>query len=655
MVAAKARQARHRRSLPPSSHLLCSVVTMIYRLAMVCILALAGCAPPVGINYVDTSAGYRSLTASALSGDTLTATSKHVLNREGMSELFQEDPEEALKRLHASLAKRMGNRRLFALSELSFLHGQRTKDRSYFLASAIYAYALLFPEVSVAPLARSDPRLRLTYDFYNSALSEALAVPSANEDSEATEVVIEPGKRPLPFGSIDITANPADFYWVGHGLYRFVPAAKLEVRGLRNRYRRPGIGAPLAASLYTYKTSTTSVAGAERIPPRLKVPVTALLRIQRPRASLLSGMMQGKLSLYTADAESQVTINDRHEPLEFEGTAALAYTLEGAMVWDFELAGFLSAGLLQEMIPKDRAQDGLFFMKPFDPNKIPLVLVHGTASSPGTWAEMINELDADPKIRDHYQVWLFIYTTGNPIAYSGARLRTALRNVVKEMDPRGQYPALQRMVVVGHSQGGLLTKLTAIDSGAKFWDGISETPFEELKVDPEAKNLLRDALFYKPLPFVKRVVFISTPQRGSFLATGWVTDIAGYFVKLPGGLLRRSFDALVQSPDIKLIQKLNKPPTSVHNMSPHNPFIQKLATIPVSPGIKAHSIIAVQGNGPPEEGSDGVVKYQSAHIDGVESELVVRSGHSSHRQPASIEEMRRILYEHHGTATTQSR
>jgi hypothetical protein len=45
-------------------------------------------------------------------------------------------------------------------------------------------------------------------------------------------------------------------------------------------------------------------------------------------------------------------------------------------------------------------------------------------------------------------------------------------------------------------------------------------------------------------------------------------------------------------------------------------------------GVHAHSIIAVQGTGPIEDGDDGVVKYSSAHIDGVESELVIRSGHS---------------------------
>jgi hypothetical protein len=40
------------------------------------------------------------------------------------------------------------------------------------------------------------------------------------------------------------------------------------------------------------------------------------------------------------------------------------------------------------------------------------------------------------------------------------------------------------------------------------------------------------------------------------------------------------------------------------------------------------------------------VAYESAHIDGVESEKVVRSPHSTQGHPETIEEVRRILREH---------
>jgi hypothetical protein len=86
-------------------------------------------------------------------------------------------------------------------------------------------------------------------------------------------------------------------------------------------------------------------------------------------------------------------------------------------------------------------------------------------------------------------------------------------------------------------------------------------------------------------------------------------------------------------------------PTSIKNMNPNNRFIKVLSAIPIADGVVAHSIIPVQGDGPPEEGDDGVVKYMSAHIDGVVSEKIVRSSHSTQGHPETIQEIKRILYE----------
>ena len=103
---------------------------------------------------------------------------------------------------------------------------------------------------------------------------------------------------------------------------------------------------------------------------------------------------------------------------------------------------------------------------------IPVVLVHGTASSPARWAEMANELLGDPEIGSRYQIWGFIYNSGNPIALSAMRLRESLIAFRKDIDPEGKDPALDEMVVIGHSQGGLLTKMTVVDSGTRFWDNF---------------------------------------------------------------------------------------------------------------------------------------------------------------------------------------
>ena len=460
---------------------------------------------------------------------------------------------------------------------------------------------------------------------------------------DGEEVVLASGRHPLPFGTLEIEFASADFTWAGHHLDHFLPSANLAVRGLRNRYRQAGIGAPLAASLAG--TASVSGAGSNRIPLRLKVPVTAFLRLEAPRAGLTSGALRGRLELYALDQTETVTINGQERPLEFQPSAALAYTLEGSQIYGFELGGFLKQAL-RSYIPQGRAEDGLFFMQPPRLDRIPVVLVHGTASSPARWAELINEVEGDPLLRQRYQIWLFIYETGNPVGYSGGRLRQALQHVMQELDPEGKAPALQRMVVIGHSQGGLLTKLTVIDSGTRFWDNISKTPFDQLTMEPETRELLRNSLFFTPLPFVKRVIFISTPHRGSYQAALRPARLASWLVSLPGDLTKQALTVLTQNQDKLLTQSLEKLPTSIDNMDPSNRFIKTLATIPVADGITAHSIIAVQGDGPPQAGGDGVVKYESAHIEGVASELVVRFGHSVQGHPQAIEEVRRILREH---------
>jgi pimeloyl-ACP methyl ester carboxylesterase len=276
-----------------------------------------------------------------------------------------------------------------------------------------------------------------------------------------------------------------------------------------------------------------------------------------------------------------------------------------------------------------------------------VVFVHGTASSPARWADMVNDLDNDPVIHQHFQIWVFTYDSGNPIAYSAMLLRRALTQAVERFDPEGRDACLRDMVVIGHSQGGLLTKMTVIDSGSRFWDNLSSTPFEQASMSEQTRALLQEGLFVKPLPFVKRVIFIATPHRGSYLAgPGIVRRLAARLISMPSSLVLATADLVKIRNGARDEFSLERVPTSIDNMSPGQPFIRTLAAIPVAPGVAAHSIIAVEGNGPKEEGGDGVVKYTSAHIDGVESELVVNSSHSCQSNPDTINEVQRILRLH---------
>jgi len=383
-----------------------------------------------------------------------------------------------------------------------------------------------------------------------------------------------------------LTVEPSQFLWGGYRFIRFIPVGEFVVRGLSNRYRQAGVGAALAAEV---------------------------------------------------EPVGSVQVGDRDVPLELEATAALAYTLEGALIWDFEIAGFRLAD------PAKILGDGLVMMHPYRKGRMPVIFVHGTASSPARWAEMINELMHDSSAGGRFQFWFFQYNTGQPILYSAMLLRRALRTVIAEMDPTGEDDALRRMVVIGHSQGGLLTKLLTINSGDRFWQNVTEEPFEEVEMAAEPRALLQEAMFFEPVPNVARVIFVATPHRGSFRATGFALNLIRRLVNLPGTLTSQFQDLLKGQTFSHL--GMSQLPTSVDNMSPGHPFVRALNDLPIDSRIKAHSIIAVLGESPFTGKTDGVVAYESAHIEGVESEKVVHSSHSTQSHPETIEEVRRILAE----------
>ena len=277
-----------------------------------------------------------------------------------------------------------------------------------YLASAVYAWSLLYPGdgkgIQIPP---TDPRFRLAYDIYNQGVAQGLAAPS---DAEENEVHLKAGNYKLPFGTLQISLDESEMSWGGYPLDRFISTTALEVDGLRNRYHKSGIGVPLAASLAKTPPSGKKLVGSERLGPHTKVPVTALLRFENARASLSKGKIQARIEVYAADETSTVTIDGQKQPLESDPTATLAYQLNDSPLYAIEIAGFLHGSVFTSgLLPKDRAQDGIFTMQPYRPGKIPVVLVHGTASSPARWAELINELNGDPKIRERFQIWLFVY------------------------------------------------------------------------------------------------------------------------------------------------------------------------------------------------------------------------------------------------------
>jgi pimeloyl-ACP methyl ester carboxylesterase len=408
---------------------------------------------------------------------------------------------------------------------------------------------------------------------------------------------------------------------------------------LRNHYRRRGLGAPISAHIEPRKNTEKG----QWIPRQAKLPGTVLLVFDDAAEGLRTGQLRASVEIYDANRDPFAQIQGRTIPLETDTTTALAYRLEGSPVWDFEIAGFRRG----DFTPFGRQDSsGLYMIEPYRPGRIPVIFVHGTASSPARWAQMANELQSDARLAAAYQLWFFIYNTGNPIALSASKLRDGIKALVADVDPEGKDAALNRMVLIGHSQGGLIVRLMVIDSGTRFWENVSSTPFEEAKLSPETRKLMQDTVFFEHVPNVERVIFCATPHRGALLAENWIGNLGRRLIRMPATLLNVTTDLLtLQAPGLLRDRKM---PTAVDNMRSTHPFIVALGERPIAPRVRVNSIVAVKGDGPPEEGNDGVVAYKSAHFDNPESEIVVRSSHSVQENPVAIEEVRRILYEHLG-------
>src|SRR5262249_7136658 len=158
---------------------------------------------------------------------------------------------------------------------------------------------------------------------------------------------------------------------------------------------------------------------------------------------------------------------------------------------------------------------GVNLIRPYQPVRIPVVFVHGLNSSPIFWKDTVNELSNDPLLNQRFQFWLYLYPTGAPIPGSAARLRRDLREALDVLDPGGQDPALGDMVLVGHSIGGVIIKMATQDSGTALWDSLFTRPPDELRLSPDARRALVDALLFQPEPYVRRLIFVSTPHSGA--------------------------------------------------------------------------------------------------------------------------------------------
>jgi hypothetical protein len=207
------------------------------------------------------------------------------------------------------------------------------------------------------------------------------------------------------------------------------------------------------------------------------------------------------------------------------------------------------------------------------------------------------------------------------------------------------------MVLIGLSMGGLVSRLQTLESGDDYWRILSDAPFEELEADPETRQIVRQTVFFEPNRSVRRVITIGTPHRGSDFANDYTRWLGRKLIKLPKTLITTKAQIARDNPELFRNTDLLTITTSIDSLAPESPILPVMLQSAKPQWVKYHNIVGVVSddgwlNALSERG-DGVVAYESAHLEDVQSEIVVDADHVHvHQHPRAILEVRRILLEH---------
>jgi triacylglycerol esterase/lipase EstA (alpha/beta hydrolase family) len=408
--------------------------------------------------------------------------------------------------------------------------------------------------------------------------------------------------------------------------------------GLARYWTKSGLGVPLIAVRQRDKSEGFL---GQTIP----FSATAILRPQTPHPALGLGN--------TADASRATgAVLELHDPIRVEQVSyahghwdlardiSAPLQLANAIVNRDKIQNFLNPGRNDEAA-------GLRMIEPYQPGKVPVVLGHGLLSDKFTWLDLANDLRSVPGFHQKYQVWAFQYPTGQTFIRSAAEMRHGLTQIVQHLDPGGSDPALSQMVLIGHSMGGLVSKLQITGSDSEIWDSVAKRKFEEIDTTPEIRREIESVFFFEPLPFVKRVVFIGSPHQGSQMATGFLGKLGSALVMAPQERVSMLQNLVAGNPDAFAGEVTERLPSSVELLRPDNPVLLATYKLRVNPAVRLHTIIGTGGELSDGTPADGVVSVASARHPGTVSERRIDATHTqltSH--PETTIEVVRILKEH---------
>jgi pimeloyl-ACP methyl ester carboxylesterase len=383
------------------------------------------------------------------------------------------------------------------------------------------------------------------------------------------------------------------------------------------RATRPGVGAPLVAIGPKNKDFRKTY---EAMEPAKSL--TAVLRFDSSNSATLE--------LHDPLNVANISIAGRNPTLAADFSAPVSMQMSIHRPDKLGLVRLLNPEKYSDTACLTRLQE-------FDSRRTPVLFVHGLDSTPATWALMYHSLMQDPAIRKNYQFWVFSYPSGYPYPYSASLLRKELDGVKRA------FPASKDMVIVGHSMGGMISRLMVTDAEDRIWRAMFGKSPAETPIRGASRELLQDSMVFNRRSEINTAIFIASPHRGSELSNHFIGRTFARLVRLPTFITdtRNAFASVITADAASL--QLDRAPNSIDTLSPNNRFVREVNKLPIAPGITYHSIVGDRGKGNALDSSDGVVPYWSSHLSGAASEKIVPSGHGAHENPEGIDEVRRIL------------
>lgn len=527
------------------------------------------------------------------------------------------------------------------------LPGKRTAaEVDAWLEAARHAWAyLFFTERAASERAFEDRQVQVR-DYYNYAVQQAVTGLFAlrTEHPEGHWQHLGQWRLENDFSGLWLPSNSS----MPHEL---VPATSLRFSGLRNQYRRDGFGAELVA-VFQHPDAAPPPSAADHAllqgPPQapyqesLFPAITVVLRFAGQNLQEVLSTRQVLLQAFDPYRLRQIDMGNQRVPLA--GNFSSGYGL-----W-LARSGF-STQALRTLIGLNNGitEPSIYLMQPYDPSRRTVVMLHGLASSPEAWINVANEVLGDETLRRNYQIWQVYYPTNAPLALNNYAIRQALQRTLQHFDPSGTARASQHITVVGHSMGGVLSRLLVSNSQGKILDQITQDYDMASSRSAKADHKLRELLEFEALPNIGSAIFIAAPHQGTHFANNRVARWLANLITLPFSMVEQFGDitrTLARASPRIGKQSLLRIPNSIDNLSDEDDYVRLAATLPIDPRVRYHSIIGNNsGHGPLADSSDGIVPYRSAHLEGAASELVVPFGHSVQEHPRAIVEIRRILHQ----------